>query len=250
LLSKMKDNFSNQAQTYAKFRPNYSFALIEEILKHTPNRQLAWDCGTGNGQIAKLLAPYFEQIVATDLSSRQIENATRLPNVSYRVEAAENSSLANHSVDLIVVAQAVHWFDFERFYEEVKRVLNPNGLIALIGYALFTTPNKPLNELIQHFYTNIIGSYWDTERQHIDQKYKTIPFPFVEIPMPKFSMNYHWNLEQLLGYLESWSAVEHYKNKNKTNPIDLITNDLNSIFNQDPVAAITFEIISKIGKKL
>jgi ubiquinone/menaquinone biosynthesis C-methylase UbiE len=244
----MKDNFSNQAQVYAQFRPNYPERLIEELLKHTPNRQLAWDCGTGNGQIAKYLAAHFEQVIATDISQNQLDKAVQLPNIIYRMERAESSSLASNSVDLLVVAQAVHWFNFEQFYAEVNRVLSTEGIIALVGYALFTTEHPVLNNIVQHFYTNIVGAYWDKERRHIDAKYQTIPFPFESIAFPEMSMCYDWNLAQMVGYFESWSAVQHYKKAHSHNPIKLIINDLEAFFSTTPQVSVCFEIISKIGK--
>ena len=71
----MKDNFSKQADVYAKYRPTYPRDLFDFILSYVANKQAAWDCGTGNGQTAKELAVHFEKVVATDISQKQIDNA-------------------------------------------------------------------------------------------------------------------------------------------------------------------------------
>ena len=132
----MKDNFSTHADLYARFRPTYPSALFDFLLSIVPHRKLAWDCATGNGQLAVALASRFDRVVATDLSSNQIGNAVARPNIVYRVERAEHSMVADHSIDLITVGQAIHWFDFDTFYKEVHRVLTPDGIIAVIGYPL------------------------------------------------------------------------------------------------------------------
>jgi SAM-dependent methyltransferase len=197
--------------------------------------------------MAELLAPYFEQVVGTDISAKQLAEAPQLPNVTFRVEQAEHSTFADHSVDLIVVAQAVHWFQFEDFYAEVRRVLRPGGMIALIGYPLFTTPNAALNHLIQHFYTNIVGPYWDKERRHLDARYTTIPFPFQEIHFPDFQMQYHWTAEQLLGYLSTWSAVQHYIKAHGVDPVEAISAEIRTLLPEAQTAEINFELLCRVG---
>lgn len=134
----MKDNFSRQSIDYAKYRPHYPEELFGFLMPLLKEHHLAWDVATGNGQVANLLAEYFNQVIATDISENQLKHAIQKHNVMYRVESAEQSSLPDASVDLITVAQAIHWFNFEAFYREVRRTLKPNGLIVVIGYPLFS----------------------------------------------------------------------------------------------------------------
>lgn len=249
-MKKVKDIFSKQSALYQKFRPGYPEALVDMLCERIPERHLAWDCATGNGQIAKMLSRKFANVIATDISSEQLKKASRKDNIQYKIERAENSSLSDASIDLIVVAQGIHWFDFGAFYTEAKRVLKEDGLIAVIGYPLLTTESPELDKTIRYFYRDVVGSYWDAERKYIDERYATIPFPFAEFKLPAFETKYKWTKEQLTGYLASWSAVAHYQRKNGTNPLALIKKSLENIFNERKTAEVRFEIMGRYGKWL
>lgn len=242
----VKDNFSGHAADYARYRPTYPQELMTHLAGLAPARQLAWDCATGNGQIARMLAPLFNQVVATDISENQLKNAAQLPNISYRVEQAENSSLPNQSADLIVVAQAVHWFDFDRFYQEVKRILKPDGVIAVIGYGLLST-HPSLDKVIRNFYNKVLDGYWDPERNYLDEGYRTIPFPFQELELPQFSSRYTWTPDDLIGYLNTWSAVKHYEKQQGHNPVQLVEKQLRDAL-EGETTTVTFNILSRVGK--
>ena len=242
----MKDNFSGHAADYARYRPTYPRELIAQLAGMAPSQQLAWDCATGNGQVAAMLSLLFTEVIATDISENQLKNAAQLPNISYRVEQAEKSSLADQSVDLIVVAQAVHWFDFDHFYQEVKRVLKPGGIIAVIGYGLLST-HLALDNVIRQFYSEVLGPYWDAERRYLDEGYRTIPFPFQELDMPTYSSSYAWSPDDLLGYLNTWSAVKHYEKQQGHNPVQQIVQQLRDAF-ESPTATVTFDILTRVGK--
>ncbi len=218
----MKDNFSRQAASYARYRPVYPPALIDHLANLAPGRAAAWDCATGNGQVAIALAEHFEFVLATDMSAQQLQHARPHPRIRYAQERAERCSAADETFDLITVAQAVHWFDFEPFFAEVRRVLRPGGVLALIGYSLFTANDAGVDTVVRHFYKNITGPYWDVERRHIDAAYRTIPFPLEEIPVPEFSMEFDWTVDDVLGYFSSWSAVQHYIREKGENPVRLI----------------------------
>ena len=209
---------------------------------------MAWDCGTGNGQIAVELARHFQTVFATDISQNQIHHAVQKKNITYKVEPAEHTSFADAMFDLVTVGQAIHWFDFERFYAEVDRTLKPRGIFAVTGYPLLTI-DKQTDSIIQHFYEDIVGAYWDDERKYLDEHYRTIPFPYKEIAAPKFSAVYEWSLEQFIGYLHTWSAVQHYKERNGTNPVDTILNDLKTCWNGTRTKTATFPILLRIGIK-
>lgn len=215
----MKDNFSARSADYARFRPGYPPALFEFLFENCPAFDTAWDCATGNGQIAAALAERFRQVVATDISQSQLANAIQRPNIEYHLEAAEASNFPEKSLDLITVGQAAHWFDFDKFYSEVRRVLRPGGLLALVGYNLLKI-DSTTDDIINHLYHNVLGKYWDPERRHVDAAYTTLPFPFAEIDFSEMQMTYAWTLDHLLGYLGTWSAVQHFTEKNGTSPVD------------------------------
>lgn len=242
----MKDNFSTQSQQYLKFRPGYPqelFAFLEGLL---PEKKTAWDCGTGNGQVAVELAKFMQKIYATDISRQQLQNAIQKENIIYSEQPAERTNFKKDQFDLVTVAQAVHWFNFKEFYKEVRRVLKPGGIIAVIGYGLLRI-NEHTDAVIDHFYMNIVGSYWDEERKYLDEKYQTIPFPFNEIPSPGFENKLAWELEHLIGYLKTWSAVKHYQKDKGHNPVDRVYEDLKRSFEKK--GTVTFPVLLRVGMK-
>lgn len=244
----MKDNFSSQAKDYSKFRPTYPPEMIEYVVSFSKSRGTALDVATGNGQLAKELAKYFNQVYATDMSQKQIDNAAHADNITYKVEPAEKTDFEDNQFDLITVAQAIHWFNFDAFYKEVKRLLKPDGIIAVLGYGLFQT-NEHSHKILSHFYHDIIGPYWDPERRYLDENYETIPFPFEELEVKKFQANFNWSFEQLTGYLETWSAVQHYRKKNNDkNPVDLIRIQLKESWEKND-NKVTFPLLLRIGHK-
>jgi SAM-dependent methyltransferase len=216
-----KDHFSDHATDYARYRPDYPAVLYEFLAKTARQHEVAWDCGTGSGQAALGLAPYFDRVIATDPSAEQIRNAVHHEKVSYLVAPAEQTGLPSRSVDLITVAQAVHWFDLERFCQEVRRVLKPDGMLAIWCYGL-SRINPEVDKVVQHYYTNIVGPYWPPERHYIDEKYETIPFPFAELPTPEFHMKAEWDLDEFMGYLRTWSATQRFEKKNEQNPLNMV----------------------------
>ncbi|QDH80867.1 class I SAM-dependent methyltransferase [Echinicola soli] len=242
----MKDNFSGHASDYAKFRPLYPDALYEFILTHVTVRERAWDCATGNGQMAEMLSNNFTWVEASDISEQQLHQAPKVSNIRYSVQPAEKTGFTDQSFDLITVGQAVHWFDFDRFFKEVRRVLKPNGLLVLVGYGLLAV--EGLTELIKMFYAEIIGTYWDPERKYIEANYQTIPFDFEEIQPPFLVMEYAWSKDQLMGYLNTWSAVKHYEKDRGNNPLEIIKVDLDKAWGQSTLRKVTFPLILKVGR--
>ncbi len=244
----VKDNFSKQSQLYAQFRPAYPQELFDFLLSLVPERKRAWDCGAGNGQVAVELAKRFEKVFATDISENQIRNAVRKENIFYKVERAEQTSFPNSQFDLITVAQAIHWFDFAKFYQEVDRTLKPHGVLAIIGYPLLRV-DEETDKVIGHLYENILCSYWDKERKYIDELYQTIPFPYKEIKTSNFKAQYEWDFEQLIGFISTWSAVQHYIARNNQNPIDKVIDDLRNSCGKKLRKTMTFPILLRVGKK-
>lgn len=242
-----KDYFSTQSNAYAAFRPTYPDALYQFIFQHVRERNAAWDCATGNGQVASYLAGHFEKVYATDISRQQLDNAVQRTNTVYSLSPAEKTSFADHKFDLITVGQALHWFDRDAFYDEVRRVGRPGGLLAAWGYA-FLNIEPAIDKLIFNFYNNTVGPYWDQARKLVEEEYKSIVFPFEEITAPAFFISAQWNLQHLAGYLESWSATQKYIQNHGTNPVtDLIT-EVNQLWPAKIVKDIRFPVFLKLGK--
>lgn len=244
----MKDNFSLQSTEYAKFRPHYPGALYDFLYSTLHSFERALDVATGNGQVAAELAKQFTEVFATDISTKQLAAAPHLSNIFYKAEAAEDASFPDHYFDLITVAQAIHWFDFDKFYAGVKRMLKPGGLIAVIGYGLISINDK-VDPWLYHFYKNIAGPYWDKERRYIDELYKTIPFPFAEIDAPHLQITYNWTKEQFIGYINTWSAVQHFIKANNSNPLsDELEQQLNLLWPDDVLYKISFPLLLRTGQ--
>ena len=203
---RFKDHFSEVAAAYARYRPSYPTALVDFLAAIAPAQRLAWDSGCGSGQLSLLLAGPFARVVATDASPEQIARAAAHPNVDYRCARADASGLAARVADLATAAQAAHWFDLAAYYAEVRRVTRPGGIVALIGYGVVSA-GTGLDEVIRPFYEHVLAPYWPPERRHVDEGYRSLPFPFDELDAPAFDIRLDWRLEQLVGYVGTWSAV-------------------------------------------
>ncbi len=220
-----KDYFSEQSDSYSKYRPLYPLELFRYLSEIVPDTGLAWDCAAGTGQASSGLAEFFDRVVATDASCRQIKNFAQVKGVHKYIASAENSGLNSGTVDLITVAQALHWLNYDLFNAEARRVLKDNGIIAIWSYNLLSI-SPDIDKVIEHLYWKILKEYWPPERKHIENSYSELPFPFEKIKSPAFCMSAEWSFEHLLGYLESWSAVRKYKNKNGSNPLEQISDVL------------------------
>ncbi|WP_028296631.1 class I SAM-dependent methyltransferase [Olivibacter sitiensis] len=242
----MKDNFSAQSDKYAKYRPTYPSEFFDYLNSLVPTKQNAWDCGTGNGQVAIRLAETFDKVFATDISQPQINNALRADNITYTVQPAEKTDFENQFFDLIVIAQAIHWFDFEQFYSEVRRTAREHALICVVGYGRIEISDL-IDQIIADFYENVIGMYWDKERKYIDENYATIPFPFEEIQTPNFANKLPWTLDHLIGYLNTWSAVKHFIKQNGYNPIDELQDEIGKYWNKEEIKEVTFPLLLRVG---
>ncbi len=244
----MKDLFSDIAENYQRFRPEYPVKLLESISQYNVARDTAWDCATGNGQIARQLTPFYQRIFATDISANQLKNAIAHDRIEYSQQSAEKTNFPDHYFDLIIVGQAVHWFSFEDFYREVNRTLRPDGILALVGYHLVRIIPE-IDAIIDHYYHHIIGPYWDKERKYIDERYRTIPFPFAGIDMPEYDYTSSWTFDHLAGFLGTWSALKHFIKKNQCNPLEDLLPILKKAWGDVPERVIHFPVFSRIGKK-
>jgi len=251
-MNTFKDHFSNVANRYADFRPHYPAALFDFLAMLAPRQSLVWDCAAGSGQATVDLASRFDKVIATDGSAQQIASAPCLPNVEYRVALAEQSGLRDASADLITVAQALHWFNHERFFAEAKRVLKPGGVFAAWVYATNRAEGDEVNSIVQDYYSNVVGPYWPPERIMTENGYRTIPFPFPEItPVPSFCMEVRWTLDQLLGYFSTWSATNRFIKANGRNPLGLLRQALGNAWGDpDLPRVITWPLTLRIGRNV
>lgn len=244
-----KDVFSAVADGYVRFRPRYPEALFDCLAGIAPARQLAWDVGCGSGQATQDLADRFTQVVGTDISAAQIGAAPAYPNIEYRVAPAHVSGLPDHSVDLITVAQALHWFDLDAFYAEVRRVAKPDGVIAVWSYGTINVGEDAIYDAVMRFLKEKLGPYWPAARRHVDSGYRELPFPFEEITAPPFGLTVDWTLPQLLGYARSWSAVAHYVEAHGADPVVALGEEIGPLWG-DPYVThkIRWPLTIRIGR--
>ena len=200
------DHFSDRASGYARSRPTYPEGLVGYLAASAPRTTLAYEVGCGSGQLTRLLATCFENVIATDPSAAQLAHAPPIARVWYHCATAEACALRDGVVDLMVAAQAAHWFDVGRFYAEARRISAPNGVIALISYGV-TTVSPEIDAVIRHFHTRVLEHYWPPERRHVDAGYTTLPFPFEPLDPPALEMSCVWTLADMLAYVDTWSAV-------------------------------------------
>jgi len=242
----VKDNFSDNAADYATYRPQYPPELYEFIYDHVPATRAAWDCGTGNGQIALELAKHFDRVYATDISAAQIAHAQQKENISYSVQPAEQTDFPDGIFDLITTGQAIHWFDFDRFYATVKRTAGKGALLCVTGYGNLILP-PGLQEIVVNFYERVTGPYWDVERRYIDEDYKSIPFPFRELEAPQLVNKLQWNRAQLTGYISTWSGLRHFIKQKGYNPLEELSSQLDAAWPTSDHIAAQFPILLRAG---
>ena len=243
------DRFSEDSGDYMRFRPKYPLGLIEEIVQLSKERANSWDCATGNGQVAAELARSFNIVHATDISKNQINQAIPATNIVYSISRAEKTSFPSDHFDLITVAQAIHWFDFNLFYDEAKRVARPDCIMAIWGYGLLRFNNR-IDRSVDHFYQEVVGPFWDKERKHIDASYTSIPFPFEELKLSrKYSIQKTFTLEEFAGYLSTWSSVKRYKKDRGLDPVEEFVRNIRQDWLQLGVKLnATFPLFTKIGR--
>jgi ubiquinone/menaquinone biosynthesis C-methylase UbiE len=245
------DYFSGQATTYAAIRPDYPPELFELLVSLVKQRTLAWDCATGSGQAAIALAPYFDRVIATDASATQIAHARPHPRIEYRVVPAEESGLVEASADLITVAQALHWFDLDRFYAEARRVLTVRGVLAVWSYDNPIVDDSALDAALQHFNTVTLGPYWPPGRGLVGAGYARIAFPFAEVPAPEFVITRVWMLAELTQYLRSWSSRARYIAQHGVDPVTPFERQVATLWGHpDQRHCLRWPVTVRVGRKI
>lgn len=244
------DRFSKQSAEYAAARPSYPDELFEFLAKESPARHLAWDCGTGNGQAAIRLVDYFEKVYATDISAAQLEKARPHKNIQYVKLNESVTGLENASVDLVTAAQAVHWFDLEKFFGEAKRVLKPQGVIAMWGYGYISAADEKVDKVFQKLGREILEEYWDKNVNKIWNGYGALVFPFEEIESPAFILETDWSRDQFISYVSSWSAAQKFKDKNNHSVLDLVWDELMDAWESpDDRYSFSAPLTIRVGRK-
>lgn len=241
-----KDHFSQVAKAYRVFRPEYPAELFRWLAHIAPQRESALDCGCGTGQAAVAMARHFRKVYAIDPSAEQIANAMHDEKVTYQVAPAENTGLPEESQDVVIAAQALHWFDLDLYYPEVTRIARQGAIFTAFTYGLVTV-NPAADNIIKRLYYDILGRYWPPERRHVDEGYRTLPFPFREITPPELVMTANWDMNHVLGYLATWSAVKEFRAQTASDPLKATEEELREVWEQDEVKTISWPLFIRAG---
>jgi SAM-dependent methyltransferase len=245
-----KDHFSRASGQYSAFRPHYPEGVFDYLAQVCSERRLAWDCACGTGQATLPLADRFDSVIGTDASEQQLAAAQANAKVTYRVASAERSGLDSSSVDLVTVAQALHWFNLDGFYGEVRRVLKPSGVLAVWTYGIIHVEGDEVDRLIQEFYHDIVGSFWPPERRLVDEGYRGLVFPFAELTSPSFNMEQHWDRSHLLGYIRTWSATCRYLDQKGVDPVEALEQRLAPAWDDaKTVRKVSWPLALRVGRK-
>jgi len=242
-----RDHFSGHAAEYARYRPGYPPELFGYLAQVAATRGLAWDVGTGSGQVAVGLAERFQRVIATDASRSQVSHAQRRDNIQYLVARAEDRALAAGTVDLVTVGQALHWIDAPDFYSVVRCVAKPGGIVAVWGYD-WARVCPEIDGLIVTLYAEILDGCWPPERRLVDEHYAGVPFPFDQLESPHFVMRACWDLDRFLNYLGTWSAVRRYWERNGTDPVVRIRYEITAAWGSAAMRRVTWPMFIRVGK--
>jgi len=248
---RFEDHFSRVAAEYASFRPDYPSELFDWLASVSPQCEVAWDCACGSGQAARPLAERFAMVVASDASAIQIAAAEDTAGVRYLVAPAEPAPLATGSIDLVVVAQALHWFVGEPFFAEVRRVVRPGGVFAAWTYALPHFLSESIEQVVHHFIGDILAPYWPDEIRHVLDGYQNIQLPFAEINQPPFEMRAEWTLERFLAFVRTWSGVRRFGEVRGEDPVSRLGAELKPLFgNQGAAQPVSWRIKLRACRKV
>lgn len=211
-------HFGAYADEYRRYRPDYPDALFDRVLALAPRPGRVWECGAGSGQATAGLAARFETVVATDVSRRQLSEIPDDPRVRRVVGAAEAAPLRGGSVDLVVVAQALHWFAPEAFAGEVRRVARPDGALVVWSYGL-PSVGPEVDGWIRRVHDDVLGSYWRPERRHVVEGYERLPVPLRPLCTESWTLERRWPLARFLGYVGTWSAAREHRARHGSDPL-------------------------------
>lgn len=228
------ETFGDVAESYAQARPAYPQELFAWLARVAPGSRLAWDCACGNGQASIGLAGHFDRVVATDASAGQVAAAVRDPRVEYRVADAADSGLADRSVDVVTVAQALHWLPRAQFYAEARRVARPGAVLAAWTYHWLTTGDRDLDAVLAELGTRTLAPYWPAGREHVENRYADLDFPESRLEVPPFDLVQRWDVDRLLTYLRSWSSVSRYRSQHGVDPVTSVEPTIRGLWARSP----------------
>jgi SAM-dependent methyltransferase len=241
-------DYSPYARQYAQSRPGYPAELFSFLASLVKRHTLAWDCATGSGQAAFSLVEHFDRVIAIDISDKQIAHAAPHPQIEYRVATAEQSGLDDQSVDLVTVAAAVHWFDLDKFYAEVERVMHSGGVVAVWTYHIGHM-EPPFDQLFGRFYRDVLAPYFPAKAQRVNDRYATITLPGQAITAPDFQMTATWTFDQLLGFINSWSGTQKYITDRGENPVSLIAVELEEAWGaRDTLRTLRWPLYTRVAR--
>ncbi|HEX2834264.1 MAG TPA: class I SAM-dependent methyltransferase [Thermoanaerobaculia bacterium] len=248
-----EDHYSVLAESYARARPRYPDALFTWLASLLDRRELAWDVGTGSGQVASALTTIVDRVMASDASADQLSRASRVAGVEYRHETAHHVSLPDRAVDLITAGAAAHWFELDRFYREVQRVGREGAVIALFSYgprdfadACTRLLGAPL---VHQLNEELLGPLWPEKIERVHDRYASLPFPFEELAAPEFFMTATWNVEELIAFLETWSAAQRYLERFGRRATGEIANELTNAWGDPSLRReIRFPLFVRAGR--
>lgn len=243
------DHFSNVAQSYAEFRPQYPLSLYQWLRRQAPTAKRVWDVGCGSGQATLMLADHFAEVIATDISERQLAKAEARDNIRYWRADEHCPELAEQSIDLITVAQALHWFNLDRFYPEVDRVLKPEGILAVWTYSPIRLRDQTLNTIMQDYYQRVAAPWWPPGREHVDSGYRDLPFPFPTLPDPRIEMSQAMTIDGLCGYVRSWSASARCMETTGKDPTEELYQALLQHFTPEQTIEVYWRLTVRAGRK-
>ena len=243
-----QNHFLEGADGYAAHRPTYPPAFAAALAALCPALRLALDVGCGTGQMSVLLAKHFDSVLATDASPAQLAHAVPHPRVRYLQAAAEEVATPPGATDLIVAAQAAHWFHLPAFYDAVRTMAAPGAILALISYGVMHI-DDPVDERFQRFYGPQLAPYWPPERRHVETGYRNLDFPFPELFFPYGAIERHWTLDQLLGYIETWSAVRQARTGGAGALVDGFADEMRNLWGDSPrVRRVMWPLSGRIGR--
>ena len=249
MMMEFHDHFSRASSQYASSRPTYPRELFKYLSTLCQSHQRAWDCGTGNGQAAIGLAEFFTQVDASDPSSEQLRNAVAHSRVQYVLCKAENTEFPSDNFDLVAVAQALHWFELDKFYAEAHRVLKSAGVFAAWGYSWFNI-SEQIDAVIEQKLLAPIRPYWAPENKLLWDGYQSIPFPFIEISTPQFKIDLTWRLQEVLDYVGTWSALRAYEADTGEQILDRVSQSLAPLWGDlDRRRDIQMNVHLRVGSK-
>jgi len=227
---KFPDHFSGVASDYAAFRPQYPAALFDWLASVSQRHDVAWDCACGSGQASRPLASRFDLVVGTDASPTQVAAADATGNIRFVVATSEAAPLSDAAVDLVTVAQALHWFVGEPFFAEVRRVVRPGGVLAAWSYGMPHIVFEDVEREVHGFINGLLGPYWPPEIRMVLDGYASIDLPFEELETPAFEMNLEWSFKRFLGFVRTWSAIGRYVEERGEDPVPRLAAELEGLW--------------------